>query len=81
MTTALLNHAHELVGGKRQDAEHQMTHYLGMAAYPYKAAAKLILQTGIDPFDRAAFVIAHGFSRLMMDCFTGRVFRCQCMFN
>ncbi len=53
------------MGGESRNAKHQMTHDLGMAAYPHCSTAKLIFQPRINPLNGAALVIADGFGRLM----------------
>ncbi len=53
------------MGGESRNAKHQMTHDLGMTAYPLHSAIKLILQPRINPLNGAAVMIADGFGRLM----------------
>src|ERR1035441_4285166 len=39
----------DLIGGQRDDAEHQMAHPLGIASHAYHAPAELVLKTRIHP--------------------------------
>ena len=55
----LRDESQDLIGGQRNDTEHQMAHHLGVASHPNHAPAKLVLQAPVHPLHGGAFPIAH----------------------
>jgi hypothetical protein len=41
---------HQVIDGQREDSEHQVTVYLGVAAHPYIARTEIILEAAINAF-------------------------------
>jgi hypothetical protein len=55
--------SHQLVGAQDQDAEHQMTHHLGVAPDRDIPATELVLEAGIAALGDGALVVADGIGR------------------
>ena len=53
----LRNPSQDLIGGQRDDAEHQMAHCLRVTSYANRAATELIFQMRIDPLHDGAFAV------------------------
>ena len=50
---------HQVIDGQREDAEHQVTEHLGVAAHPYIARTEIILEAAINALSGAALVVTH----------------------
>jgi hypothetical protein len=59
----LQQQSHQLVGAQFQDAEHQMTHHLGVAPDHDVSATELVLEAGIAALGDGALVVADGIRR------------------
>ena len=59
--------SHQLVGGQRQDTEHQVSHHLGVPRAPDRIAAELVLEPGIAALGNSTLVGADGFGRSKFD--------------
>ncbi len=56
---SLSDQSQDLIGSKRNDAEHQMVHYLGVASHPNRPPAELVLQSCVHPLHGGTFAITH----------------------
>ena len=57
----LSDESQDLIGGECDDAEHEMAHYLGVAADSYHPAPELVFQARVHPFHGRTLPIAHLF--------------------
>jgi len=57
----LSEHSEHLLGGDHDQAEGQVCGHFNWASDMYMPPSVLLVQMGVDPFDSAAFAIAHGF--------------------
>jgi hypothetical protein len=55
----LRDESQDLIGGERDDAEHQMAHHLGVASDPYRSPAELVFQARVHPLHGGTFPISH----------------------
>src|ERR1039457_3803580 len=53
----LLDKSEDLIGGQRDDAEHQMAHPLCVASHPSRPTAEFVLQARVHPLHRCTFPI------------------------
>ena len=56
---SLRDQAQNLIGGRRDDAEHRMAHQLGIASHPNRPPAELVLQACVHPLHSGTFAITH----------------------
>src|SRR3990167_9408926 len=62
-----LSQSHQLIGGQRQHAEHQVPHHLGVTLDHDRGATELILESAIGTLGGGALVVADGFGRSKFD--------------
>ena len=62
-----LSQSLQLIGGQRQNTEHQVPHHLGVTLDHDRIAAELILESAIGPLGGGALVMADGFGRRKFD--------------
>ena len=57
----LYEHSEHLLGGDHQQSEGQVCAHLDGATHTDMPSSVLLVQMGIDPLDRAALAVTHGF--------------------
>src|SRR6266567_6371347 len=58
---SLSDEPQDLIGGERNDAEHEMAHHFGVTAYSYYPGSELVFQPRVHSLHRRTFLITHIF--------------------